>query len=511
MDSQRYPISVRLLGVMHKEKKKLYMVSVLWSDQNDIVVYRTFRDFQEFHKQMKAAFPAASKMKKSTRVIPKFHHKRVRHRDQKKTPTKSLVRLKLLQKYCTELLSCEPRVCQCTDLIQFFHPNEQDLQPEFSNNSIMIMPSNDELKDNFSGGNVTKPFVTETYCCVAAYETKDTKNKPFKVAAEEKVDVLIKDKGGWWLVENDEKRMAWFPAPYLEKLEDDNGDEIEEPTERGTLYTAIKKYKATKDDEISVVMGAVVEILQKTDNGWWLVRYKETAGYIPSVYLRSHNNPHMCLTPRLPERRSSLEIPSLARQSQFSRSQANLLEMPSSRPSSPHLLKPESKQKSQSLNVLPARSQTRLAAVPTSNVNVTNGTALRHPPPTITVEMDDNDDNDDEGRSVADYRRGSFDSEIDFCFSDDLSYSSGGSSLNLSAAEDGPRFALPPPRNHQLSPSAGAGMTPSVSDPSLFKCPPASPKVPPRPKPQQILTRCTTITRKNAAKGSNTQTGIVSS
>lgn len=31
---------------------------------------------------------------------------------------------------------------------------------------------------------------------MASYETKDTKNKQFKVRAEEKLDVLIKDKGG---------------------------------------------------------------------------------------------------------------------------------------------------------------------------------------------------------------------------------------------------------------------------------------------------------------------------
>lgn len=63
----------------------------------------------------------------------------------------------------------------------------------------MIMPSDDETRTDAgqgSGGNVTQPFVTETYRCVAAYETKDTKNKPFKVAVDEKVDVLIKDKAG---------------------------------------------------------------------------------------------------------------------------------------------------------------------------------------------------------------------------------------------------------------------------------------------------------------------------
>ena len=63
----------------------------------------------------------------------------------------------------------------------------------------MIMPADDEIRADAgpgSGGNVTHPFVTETYRCVAPYQTKDTKNKPFKVAVDEKVDVLIKDKAG---------------------------------------------------------------------------------------------------------------------------------------------------------------------------------------------------------------------------------------------------------------------------------------------------------------------------
>lgn len=63
----------------------------------------------------------------------------------------------------------------------------------------MIMPPQDEVRSEVghgNAGNVTQPFVTETYRCVAPYETKDTKNKPFKVAKDEKVDVLIKDKAG---------------------------------------------------------------------------------------------------------------------------------------------------------------------------------------------------------------------------------------------------------------------------------------------------------------------------
>lgn len=135
----------------------------------------------------------------------------------------------------------------------------------------MIMPSDDELRaeaGHGNVGNVTQPFVTETYRCVAPYETKDTKNKPFKVAVDEKVDVLIKDKAGehpvkgwsrthhlestetcqmcgcvgsgWWLVEKEDKRMAWFPAPYLEKLdEDEDEDGIDGIPDRGMCLDTV--------------------------------------------------------------------------------------------------------------------------------------------------------------------------------------------------------------------------------------------------------------------------------
>lgn len=74
METQGYPISVRVIGVMHKEKSKvraqtlserletffvhlirhlyleqMYMTSVLWSDHNEILVYRTFQDFKKMH------------------------------------------------------------------------------------------------------------------------------------------------------------------------------------------------------------------------------------------------------------------------------------------------------------------------------------------------------------------------------------------------------------------------------------------------------------------------------
>lgn len=65
----------------------------------------------------------------------------------------------------------------------------------------IVMLLSDDLPDGSGGGkgevnSITHPFVTQTYRCVDAFETRDTKNRPFKVAVHEKLEVLIKDPAG---------------------------------------------------------------------------------------------------------------------------------------------------------------------------------------------------------------------------------------------------------------------------------------------------------------------------
>jgi len=41
----------------------------------------------------------------------------------------------------------------------------------------------------------------------------------------------------------------------------------------GALYCAVRNYSSEKDDEVSVPLGSVVEVLRKSDDGWWFIRY----------------------------------------------------------------------------------------------------------------------------------------------------------------------------------------------------------------------------------------------
>ncbi|XP_033975805.1 NADPH oxidase organizer 1-like [Trematomus bernacchii] len=280
---QRVVISAHIIGAVHRDtpKLKMFMTSVLWSDNTEVIIYRSFQEFRKCHMQLKKRFSIMNIFKKKDRVIPKFRGQ-ARKSSQKKGSKRSIQRMKFLESYCEKLLKCDQSVTRTPEVTQFFMPKDHDLLPDFTKNSIMILMSDcggGEVSHQ-PRGSVTHPFVTQTYSCVAAYETKDTKNRPFKVAVDETLDVLIKDPAGWWLVENDSKGLAWFPAPYLQLLdgEDEEDNVFQHAVE---LYCAVRSYTTKRHDEVSVPIGSVVEVLRKSDDGWWLVRFNGKAGYTP--------------------------------------------------------------------------------------------------------------------------------------------------------------------------------------------------------------------------------------
>ncbi|XP_078414789.1 NADPH oxidase organizer 1-like [Cetorhinus maximus] len=297
--NKRFPLQVRIIGLMQHKKQKTYLASVLWSDQNDVIVYRAFTEFKKLHKTVVRKYPLeAGRIKKSDRILPKFQDISRRERRQAGV-SKSVLRIGMLQDYCDRLLTCCTKVSGDQDVIQFFLATNHDLGPSFPSDSVIIMPSAVEkrreslrLSSTASAQSITQPVASENYKCIASYETKDTKNKPFKALEGEIVDVIAKNSSGWWLVENDEKQLAWFPAPYLKKC-------LACVTSRTSIieagecqYYAVKSYEAKDEDELSMHVGVIVQVLKKSSDGWWLIRYDGKSGYIPSLYLQPYKNPH---------------------------------------------------------------------------------------------------------------------------------------------------------------------------------------------------------------------------
>lgn len=223
------------------------------------------------------------------------------------------------------------------------------------------------------------------------------------------------------------------------------------------------------------------------------------------MYLQPYNYPRIHMTHT--HQNLCVASPSLLQQShQLSRSQGSLLHLSPVRSPSPNQLQADNRERSRSFNILTEQPPAQPAEKPPAYAATVTTTpaASKHPPaPMITVETDG--DEEQHGSSLTDDSEESFAS--DSSFSDNLSSSSAFSPITLSLSTNDEQLFLsrtpPPMMNNHLSPTSvlQGKLIPSVSDPNLYKGP-ATPEVPPRPQAQQILTRCTTITRKNAAKGS---------
>uniref|UniRef100_A0A8B9FUH6 NADPH oxidase organizer 1 n=1 Tax=Amazona collaria TaxID=241587 RepID=A0A8B9FUH6_9PSIT len=255
MSCIRYPVDVKAVGFMQCRKQKNYMMFVSWSDQTNILIYRTFEDFKRFHKLLKRKFPIESgSLKRSDRALPRFKDANAKQRRSGK-PDRCLEILKLLETYSQELLKMAAKISQGEDVIQFFKAQTQDLDPSFPENRYEI---------RFPG--------TELLCTMSCLlgQSRDYGH----LQAVKTLSLLFA--AGWWLVENADKQIAWFPASYLEEIDDGGIFPSRQtqpvPLSAGSLYFVVRAYESQKADELSLNNGVVVEVVRKSEDGWWLIR-----------------------------------------------------------------------------------------------------------------------------------------------------------------------------------------------------------------------------------------------
>ncbi|CAH2307430.1 NADPH oxidase organizer 1 [Pelobates cultripes] len=283
------------LRTQRPSDKGTYMFSVLWSDHNKVLIYRTFAEFKKFQSALKKQFPLeAGALKKSERIIPKLNNA-PRSSLKRRSSKKCLNQLQILETYSRSLLKLDANISQSSCVVQFFTLQSHDLNPSFPEDSLVIMPSEKKEDKPVTATHdldVSGPMVTLKYLCMADFETIDLKNRPFEVKKNQILDVLLKENTGWWLVENEDRQLAWFPAPYLKVHRDSEeyyDDDEHQP--EGTFCVVLKAYEAQNWDEMSVHIGVVVKVLKKSNSGWWYISYNGRTGYIPSIILKPYTNP----------------------------------------------------------------------------------------------------------------------------------------------------------------------------------------------------------------------------
>lgn len=140
----------------------------------------------------------------------------------------------------------------------------------------------DSLK---SAGFHLREIEAEEYTAIDSHEPQGEGQIAF--AMGDTIHVLDKLEDGWWFVCNGDEE-GWAPCSYLERLDHDLSEDDTVSSLDVEKYTTVEPYSAEEQDELSFAAGLAVDVLQKSLDGWWLVKLVAdgTTGLAPATLLK---------------------------------------------------------------------------------------------------------------------------------------------------------------------------------------------------------------------------------
>lgn len=289
----------------------MYVLEPTWSDGVKYKVYRSYGDIIAMSKKLAEAFPIeAGQIKKKERVLPILKETKevFRSKEVLKTAKK---RLTEVSTYFKTLGNLEEKVRVFPGLCSFFEPKADDINvPETArvrprpkkHNPFLKSSHQEQFKaESKAEMAITAPVPTLTYRAAATYKASGKEEISFNEG--DLLEVVEKQNVGWWFVRF-EGLEGWAPATYLDPVDETVADE--DLCLAGELYISLKAHNACYEDELSFPAGALIEVLNKVLDGWWIGSYMGKAGYVPATYLRPNTTGELC---RLPSRHGSAQIP----------------------------------------------------------------------------------------------------------------------------------------------------------------------------------------------------------
>ncbi|XP_071947084.1 SH3 and PX domain-containing protein 2B-like [Antedon mediterranea] len=277
---RRTVIEAKVVGAEKRavpRKHYVYVIHVTWSDGSVNVIYRRYSAFFDFQVKLLMKYPEEAGSKNpQQRSIPFIPGKKLLGRSQ--TRDVAAKRQKPLNDYCSSLVRLPTKISESKEVIEFFTPTLEDINPP-------------KEKDSGSGDKsdieeITGPIQSETYIVLADYK-KGAKNE-VSLKEGEQVEVLEKGDNGWWFISVHDAQ-GWAPGTFMQR--DDGKDEEDLIIGNSEKYISNCAYEAQQEDELSFDIGAVVEVAKKSLDGWWLVKYLNEQGWVPAAYLQAYKGP----------------------------------------------------------------------------------------------------------------------------------------------------------------------------------------------------------------------------
>jgi len=263
----------------------MYVIDVTWKDGKTSKVKRSYQQFSNMHMSLLEEFPVSCDQK---RIIPYL-------------PAKSLFResfyaskkrLNEISDYCQKLISLPKNISTHPIVLEFFEPNEAEVErlPKESQTALNALerlnkffkrkekPKDDPPQAKFE---VTLPMQLESYTAISSFEA-DSSNQ-LSIVKGDVVEVVQKNKNGWWLVQNGDNENGWVPGGFLQMV--DSNDLEDCTTNSVTLHQVLGSYRKRNSSELSLEKDDIVRVVEKSECGWYYAEKRGDFGWVPNTFL----------------------------------------------------------------------------------------------------------------------------------------------------------------------------------------------------------------------------------
>ncbi|RNA21161.1 SH3 and PX domain-containing 2B [Brachionus plicatilis] len=266
MNKQKYLINI---DVNHVEKRPkpskhyVYCIWITWSNLSKYKIYRRYSQFYELQGQLVNRFKKSNEL---PILPPKIYIGRSH------VFKVAMERKYLIDYYCNKLISLDPEISKCDLILDFFSLNQEDL--DFLT----------QKKSSLDLDKISNPIENKKYKCVHGF--KSVTKSELSLRKDEIVDVHMKNADGWWFVSS-EYGKGFVPRVVLEAIDDLDKEEDGKSyaVDFFDVFIVKKDYEAINEDEVNLVKGNFVKVLEKRLDGWWKIESEGKIGLSPAIFI----------------------------------------------------------------------------------------------------------------------------------------------------------------------------------------------------------------------------------
>ena len=127
-------------------------------------------------------------------------------------------------------------------------------------------------------------------CCKVQYDYQSQNPDSELTIQQNEILTILQNDGDWWLCRNNQNQEGYVPKNYVEMITGTAPDQglnnnFASNTKPVKMVRAQHQYQATREDELGLEPGQLIEVIEESSDGWSKGRSNGQEGWFPANFV----------------------------------------------------------------------------------------------------------------------------------------------------------------------------------------------------------------------------------